>query len=129
MSLNTLLILLKEYDIDLKEKIILPELLLPFYPVTHVSLNNYSNSLLLTLCEQMLNPEALKYMCEQYLGGYHLQEKDFILNPILLNDFILEKMTNKIRIFFGTNDIIRDDAIKLLYVFNKQETMALAILS
>ena len=118
-SLNTLLILLKEYDIDLKEKIILPELLLPFYPVTHVSLNNYSNSLLLTLCEQVFNPEALKYMCEQYLGGYHLQEKDFILNPILLNDFILERMTNKIRIFFGTNDIIRDDAIKLLYVFSK----------
>ena len=118
-SLNTLLIVLKEYDINLKEKIILPELLLPFYPVTHVSLNNYSNSLLLTLCEQMFNPEILKYMCKQYLGDYHLENKDFILNPILLNDFILEKMTNKIRIFFGTNDIIRDDAIKLLYVFSK----------
>ena len=118
-SLNTLLIVLKEYDINLKEKIILPELLLPFYPVTHVSLNNYSNSLLLTLCEQMFNPEILKYMCKQYLGDYHLENKDFILNPILLNDFILERMTNKIRIFFGTSDIIRDDAIKLLYVFSK----------
>ena len=118
-SLNTLLIVLKEYDTNLKEKIILPELLLPFYPVTHVSLNNYSNSLLLTLGEQMLNPDILKYMCKQYLDEYYLQEKDFILNPILLDDYILEKMTNKIRMFFGTNDILRDDAIKLLYVFSK----------
>ena len=119
LSLNSLLIVLKEYDKHLGEKIVLPELLLPFYPVTFVSVQNFSNSLLLTLGQQMFNPNILKYMCNQYLGEYPLQEQDMFLNPIKLNDFILERMRNKIRIFFGSNDMIRDDSIRLLNVFSQ----------
>ena len=41
------------------------------------------------------------------------------LNPIKLNDFILDRMNNKIRIFFGSSDILRDDSIRLLHVFSR----------
>ena len=119
LSLNSILIVLKEYDIKLKNKIILPELLLPFYPVTYLNYNSYSNSMLLSLCEQMLNPNIMKYMLEQYLNEYKLIDKDPFLNPILYNKYILDRMNNKIRIFFGTNDNLRDDSIKLLYLFSK----------
>ena len=119
LSLNSLLIVLKEYDKNISENIILPELLLPFYPVTHVSIQSYSNSLLLTLGQQMLSPDVLKYMCNQYLGEYLYQDNDMFLNPIKLNDFILDRMNNKIRIFFGSNDILRDDSIRLLHVFSR----------
>ena len=119
LSLNSLLIALKEYDINLRDKIVLPDLLLLSYPVTHVSVDNYSNSILLSLDSQMWNTNSLKYMCQQYLGNYPLQEKDLFLNPIKLNDFILDRMTSKIRFFFGSNDIFRDDSIKLLHVFSK----------
>ena len=119
LSLNSLLILLKEYDKNISETIILPELLLPFYPVTHVSIQSYSNSLLLTLGQQMLSPDVLKYMCNQYLGEYPYQDNDMFLNPIKLNDFILDRMNNKIRIFFGSNDILRDDSIRLLHLFSQ----------
>ena len=119
LSLNILLIVLKEYDKNLRDKIVLPGLLLLSYPVTHVSVDNYSNSILLSLDSQMWNTNSLKYMCQQYLGNYPLQEKDLFLNPIKLNDFILDRMTSKIRFFFGSNDIFRDDSIKLLHVFSK----------
>ena len=119
LTLNSLLIVLKEYDKQLGKNIILPELLLVCYPVTHVSVNNYSNSLMLTIGQQMFSLDALKYMCNQYLGEYQFQDKDIFLNPIKLNDFILDRMTNKIRIFFGSNDMLRDDSIKLLNVFSQ----------
>jgi hormone-sensitive lipase len=119
LSLNSLLIVLKEYDKNISKNIILPELLLPFYPVTHVSIQSYSNSLLLTLGQQMLSPDVLKYMCNQYLGEYLYQDNDMFLNPIKLNDFILDRMNNKIRIFFGSSDILRDDSIRLLHVFSR----------
>ena len=119
LSLNSLLIVLKEYDKNISKNIILPELLLPFYPVTHVSIQSYSNSLLLTLGQQMLSPDVLKYMCNQYLGEYLYQDNDMFLNPIKLNDFILDRMNNKIRIFFGSNDILRDDSIRLLHLFSQ----------
>jgi len=119
LSLNSLLIVLKEYDKNLSKSIILPELLLPFYPVTHVSIQSYSNSLLLTLDQQMLSPDVLKYMCNQYLGEYPNQDNDMFLNPIKLNDFILDRMNNKIRMFFGSNDILRDDSVRLLHLFSQ----------
>ena len=119
LSLYSLLIVLKEYDKNLSESIILPELLLPFYPVTYVSTKTYSNSLILTFGQSMMSPDSLKYMCDQYLGDYPIQEKDMFLNPIKLNDFILDRMKSKIRIFFGSNDMIRDDSIRLLHTFSK----------
>ena len=117
LSLNSLLIVLKEYDKNLSGQIILPELLLTFYPVTRVSTQTFSNSLLLTLGQSMFSPDILKYMCNQYLGNYQLQDEDMFLNPIKLNDFILDRMTNKIRIFFGSFDVLRDDCIRLLHTF------------
>ena len=119
LALNSLLIVLKEYNKNLRNRIVLPELLLLSYPVTHVSVDNYSNSILLSLDSQMWNTNVIKYMCQQYLGNYPLQEKDLFLNPIKLNDFILDRMTGKIRFFFGSNDILRDDSIKLLHAFSK----------
>ena len=119
LTLNSLLIVLKEYNKQLGKNIILPELLLVCYPVTHVSVNNYSNSLMLTLGQQMFSLDALKYMCNQYLGEYQFQDNDMFLNPIKLNDFILDRMANKIRLFFGSNDMLRDDSIKLLNVFSQ----------
>ena len=119
LSFNSLLIVLKEYDKQLGKNIILPELLLISYPVTHVNVNNYSNSLILTLNHQIFSLDALKYMCNQYLGEYQFQDKDMFLNPIKINNFILDRMTSKIRMFFGSSDFIRDDSIKLLHVLNK----------
>ena len=58
-------------------------------------------------------------MCNQYLGEYQFQDKDIFLNPIKLNDFIVDRMANKIRLFFGSNDMLRDDSIKLLNVFSQ----------
>jgi hormone-sensitive lipase len=117
LSLNNLLIVLKEYEKDLKDIILLPELVLLFYPVTYVNLNTYSNSFLLSLNESLLNSSTLKYMCEQYVGDYPLQDDDMFLNPIKLNKFILDRIKNKIRIFFGSCDILRDDSIRLLNKF------------
>jgi hormone-sensitive lipase len=119
LSFNSLLIVLKEYDKQLGKNIILPELLLISYPVTHVNVNNYSNSLILTLNHQIFSLDALKYMCNQYLGEYQFQDKDMFLNPIKINNFILDRMTSKIRMFFGSSDFIRDDSIKFLHVLNK----------
>ena len=117
LSLNSLLIAIKEYELNLEDKILLPELLLVFYPITYLGYNNYSNSIMSCLDNFSLRPDMMKFLIKQYVGEYELQNKDPFLNPIKLNNFILERIKSKIRIYFGSQDVLRDDSIKLLNVF------------
>ena len=119
LSLNSLLITIKEYEMGLDEKIILPELLLGFYPVTYLGFNSYSNSMLFALDNFYSRPDILKFLIKQYVGEYQLQNEDPFLNPIKLNNFILERTNTKIRIYFGSQDPLRDDSIRLLNVFSE----------
>ena len=119
LALNNLLIVLKEYDKELGKKIIFPELVLVQYPVTYVSLKSCSNSFLFSLHSNMLNIKSLKYIYDQYVGHYEIEDEDPFLNPIKINNFILNRMKNKIRIFFGTEDVLRGDGLRLLNLFSK----------
>ena len=120
LGLNNLLIVMKEFEATLQNNnFIFPELVLAQYPVTYVNLKNYSNSFLLSLNSQMLNVKGMKYMYEKYVGNYENEDEDPFLNPVKINDFILDRMKNKIRLFFGTVDVLRDDGIKFLYKFSK----------
>ena len=120
LGLNNLLIVLKEYEPQLKN-IILPELFLAHYPVTYTNLKSFSNSYIMSLHDSMLmlNPNAMKYMCEKYVGKYELEDEDPFLNPIKVTEFILERMKARIRIFIGSRDVLREDGIKLLNIFSR----------
>jgi hormone-sensitive lipase len=119
LGLNNLLIVMKEYEKELGKNIIFPELVLSQYPVTYVNLNTYSNSFLLSLHNNMLNVKGMKYMYDKYVCQYEIEDEDPFLNPVKVNNFILDRMKNKVRIFFGTEDVLRGDGIRLLNEFSK----------
>ena len=109
LGLYNLLIAIKEYEPQIGKNIILPELILAQYPVTFVNLKSFSNSFLLSLYNPMLNIETMKFMYETYVGKYEIEDQDCFLNPIKVNNFILDRIKSKIRIFFGTEDVLRED--------------------
>ena len=117
-GLNNLLICLKEYEPNLMKDVILPELLLEEYPVTYVNVKNCSNSFLLSLNDQVFNAANMAFSVENYRNGYNVEDDPF-LNCIKINDFLLERMRCKVRIFFGSSDVLRDDGLRLLYLLTK----------
>ena len=117
-GLNNLLICLKEFDPNLMGDVILPELLLMEYPVTYVNVNNCSNSSLLSLNDVVFNPPNMSFSVESYRYDYNIDDDPF-LNCIKVNDFLLDKMRCKVRIFFGSSDVLRDDGLRLLYLLSK----------
>ena len=119
LGLYNLLIAIKEYDPEIGKNIILPELIWAQYPVTYVNLKSFSNSFLLSLDSPMLNIETMKFMYETYVKNYEIEDEDPFLNPIKVNNFILDRIKSKIRIFFGTEDVLREDGVRLLNIFNK----------
>ena len=119
LGLNNLLITVKEYESEFGQSILLPEFILSSYPVTYISLKNISNSLLLSLFDPMLNIDVTNYTYKVYVGNYELEEEDPYLNPVKVNDYILDRMHTKIRITFGTEDVFRGDGLKMLNVFSK----------
>ena len=119
LGLNNILIAIKSYEIELGKNIVLPELVLAQYPVTYINLKNISNSLLLSLFEPMLNMNTIIFTYQIYVGHYDIEDEDPFLNPIKVNNYILDRMTNKIRIFLGSEDIFRDDSIRLLNIFSQ----------
>jgi hormone-sensitive lipase len=119
LGLYHLLIVMKDFEKQLGKDIILPELLLAQYPAVFIDLKNYSNSFLLSLDDPMLNFNGMKYMCEKYVGNYPSSEEDPFLNPIKINDFILDRIKAKIRICFGSRDVLREDGLRLLDIYNR----------
>ena len=119
LGLNNLLLVIKDYEAELQNYIILPELIVANYPVTYINLKNMSNSLLLSLYDPMLNINAITYIYKAYVDRYEIEDEDPFLNPIKVNDFILDRTKSKIRIFFGSEDVFREDCIRLLNIFNK----------
>ena len=117
-SLNNLLICLKEYAPVLMKDVILPELLLEEYPVTYVNVKNCSNSFLLSLNDQVFNAANMAFSVENYRNNYNTEEDPF-LNCIKINDFLLSRMKCKVRIFFGSSDVLRDDGLRLVYLLTK----------
>ena len=117
-GLNNLLICLKEFNPKLMGDVILPELLLMEYPVTYVNVNNCSNSFLLSLNDVVFNPPNMSFSVESYRYNYNIDDDPF-LNCIKINDFLLERMRCKVRIFFGSSDVLRDDGLRLLYLLSK----------
>ena len=119
LALYHLLIVMKDFEKQLSKDIILPELVLAQYPAVFIDLKNYSNSFLLSLDDPMLNFNGMKYMCEKYVGNYPLSEEDPFLNSIKINDFILDRIKAKIRICFGSRDVLRDDGLRLLDLYSR----------
>ena len=117
-GLNNLLICLKEFNPKLMGDVILPELLLMEYPVTYVNVNNCSNSFLLSLNDVVFNPPNMSFSVESYRYNYNIDDDPF-LNCIKINDFLLKRMRCKVRIFFGSSDVLRDDGLRLLYLLSK----------
>ena len=117
-GLYNLLICLKEFDPKLMGDIIFPELLLLEYPVTYINVNNCSNSFLLSLNDVVFNPPNMSFSVESYRYDYNNDDDPFI-NCIKINDFLLERMKCKVRIFFGSSDVLRDDGLRLLYLLSK----------
>lgn len=117
-ALNNLLICLKEYDPILMKDLILPELLLEEYPVTYVNVKNCSNSFLLSLNDLVFNAANMAFSVENYRNSYNIEDDPF-LNCIKINNFLLERMRCKVRIFFGSSDVLRDDGLRLLYLLTK----------
>ena len=119
LGLYNLLLVIKDYEPELNNYIILPELIVANYPVTYINLKNISNSLLLSLYDPILNINSITYIYKAYVNRYEIEDEDPFLNPIKINDFILDRIKSKIRIFFGTEDVFREDSIRLLNLFNK----------
>ena len=117
-GLYNLLICLKEFDPNLMGDIILPELLLIEYPVTYINVNNCSNSFLLSFNDLVFSPQNMSFSVESYRYDYNNDDDPF-LNCIKINDFLLERMRCKVRIFFGSSDVLRDDGLRLLYLLSK----------
>ena len=117
-GLNNLLICLKEYAPILMKDAILPELLLEEYPVTYVNVKNCSNSFLLSLNDLVFNAANMAFSVENYRNNYNIEDDPF-LNCIKINNFLLERIRCKIRIFFGSSDVLRDDGLRLLYLLAK----------
>ena len=117
-GLYNLLICLKEFDPKIMGNAILPELLLLEYPVTYINVNNCSNSFLLSLNDVVFNPPNMSFSVESYRHDYNNDDDPF-LNCIKINDFLLERMRCKVRIFFGSSDVLRDDGLRLLYLLSK----------
>ena len=118
LGLNNLLISIKELDPDIGQIILLPELVAAFYPVTYLNIKNCSNSFLFPTMNPLLKLKAMKYILQSYLGDYKLENDPFV-NVCKVNDFILDRMTCRVRIFFGSKDILRDDSVRLLNEFSK----------
>jgi hormone-sensitive lipase len=112
-----LLFLIIAMNVYNEKKIQLPELVLPQYPCSNTSVNNFSISMLLALTDFMLNDKFLKYCNKSYRGNYP-NDNDPFLNPNMVNDEIL-KLLPKTRMIFGTCDPLRDDTIRLLYKISK----------
>ena len=117
-GLNNLLICLKEFDPNLMGDVFLPELLLLEYPVTYINVNNCSNSFLLSINDLVFNPPNMSFSVHSYRADYNIEDDPFI-SCIKINDFLLERMRCKIRIFFGSSDVLRDDGLRLLYLLSK----------
>ena len=117
-GLYNLLNCLKEFDANLMGDIILPELLLIEYPVTYINVNNCSNSFLLSFNDLVFSPQNMSFSVESYRYDYNNDDDPF-LNCIKINDFLLERMRCKVRIFFGSSDVLRDDGLRLLYLLSK----------
>ena len=114
LCLLFLLIAMNIYD---QKNIQLPELVLPQYPCSNTSVNNFSISMLLALTDFMLNDKFLIYCNKSYRGNYP-NDNDPFLNPNTVNDEILKHLP-KTRMIFGTCDPLRDDTIRLLYKISK----------
>ena len=124
LGLNNLLIAIKEYDSELGKNILFPELIMANYPVTYINYSSISNSLILSLNEPLLSINGISYIYKSYVGRYEIEEEDPFLNPVKVNDFILDRTKCKIRFVFGTQDVFREDGIKMLnlfYKYNKKE--------
>ena len=119
LGLNNLLIAIKEYDLKIGENIIFPELIMANYPVTYINYKNISNTLILSLNEPMLSINAISYIYKSYVGNYEIEDQDPFLNPAKVNDFILDRTKCKIRFMFGTEDVFREDGIRMLHLFDK----------
>ena len=119
LGLNNLLIAIKEYDSELGKNILFPELIMANYPVTYINYSSISNSLILSLNEPLLSINAISYIYKSYVGRYEIEEEDPFLNPVKVNDFILDRTKCRIRFVFGTQDIFREDGIKMLNLFYK----------
>ena len=119
LGLYHLLIVIKDFEKQLGKDLIIPELVLAQYPAVFIDLKNYSNSFLLSLDDPMLNFNGMKYMCEKYVGNYPSSEEDPFLNPIKINDFILDRIKSKIRICFGSRDVLREDGLRLLDLYSR----------
>jgi acetyl esterase/lipase len=119
LGLNHLLIAIKGFDVELGKDIILPELILGQYPTTYVNPKNCSDSFLISLNTNMINISSMKYMYNKYVVKYENEDEDPFLNPIKINDYILDRINNRIRLFFGSADVLRGDSIRYLNVISE----------
>ena len=53
----------------------------------------------MSLDSPMLNVETMKFMYETYVKNYEIEDEDPFLNTIKVNNFILNRIKSKIRIF------------------------------
>ena len=114
LSLVFLIITINQYEnVNIK----LPDLLLIEYPTTYCGEDNVTNSLILSIKDLIFDPIFLKYVRDSYVGDYQNMNDPF-LNPIKANEKIL-KYLPRTRIFFGSNDPLRDDSIRILYPISK----------
>ena len=95
----------------------LPDLLLIEYPTTYSGEDNVTNSLISSLKDLVFDPVFLKYARDAYVGDYKNMDDPF-LNLIKVDEKIL-KFLPRTRIFFGSNDPLRDDSMRILYQISK----------
>ena len=95
----------------------LPDLLLIEYPTTYSGEDNVTNSLILSIKDLVFDPVFLKYVRDAYVGDYKNMDDPF-LNLIKVDEKIL-KFLPRTRIFFGSNDPLRDDSMRILYQISK----------
>ena len=109
LSLIYLIICKNEFE---KEKIRLPDLVLPIYPRSNTSIKSMGASILLSLRDFLINDKFLLYANEAYRDIYQNDDDPF-LNVVKVKECIIKKLP-KMRFQIGSCDPLRDDTVRLL---------------
>ena len=91
----------------------LPDLVLLEYPTTYLGKDNITNSLMLSLTEDLVTSTFLQFARDSY-GGDYPNFNDPFFSVIKANEKIIQYLP-KMRFFVGGKDPLRDDTIRCIY--------------
>lgn len=91
----------------------IPDLALLEYPNLSLEVDKMTNSVCMGALEMMYNHEFFKNLVDYYLGDFK-DYKNMLVSPLYASKMMIDNLP-RIRVFFGNNDVGRDDFLKGIY--------------